>query len=87
MARLRDIYDFGDPDVIQALRANISIFSRTVRREQQILAQSDKIKKLEDQSEDLKKRLAALEKKLEEKEKEGDPTHPPAAPAVNASTG
>lgn len=79
-AHLLEIYNYGDPGIIEAIQANLATFLRTVRREVQVARQTDRLKELEEknvaleaQCEEMKeknaaheKRIAALEERLKE---------------------
>lgn len=65
---LREIFDSRDPILIPAIQANIRAFQVSARRERQLTQQNEKIRKLEDECEDLKNRLADLEENFEKRD-------------------
>jgi transcriptional regulator with XRE-family HTH domain len=73
ISQLKDIYDYGDQAIIQAIESNLAIFSRTVKKERDIQELIAKNKILEDKCRILESRLAAIEAKLVTMQKPGTP--------------
>jgi len=63
---LKEIFDSRDPVLIPAIQANIHAFQISARRECQVQQQTNEIKDLRKECEELKERVAALEGRLEE---------------------
>lgn len=61
---LKEIYDYQDGDIIDAIRQNLKTFVRTVRREKLVDQQNKKINDLESKCRSLQEKLDNLEQKL-----------------------
>ncbi len=70
IAGLKEIFDSQDPFVVPALQSNIRAFLVYVRREKQITEQTEEIKRLQEECDDLKKRLSDLEEKFDRQTEE-----------------
>ncbi len=63
---LLEIYNYGDPEMITAIQANLPTFLRTVKKDQQVTQQAEEIKELKALCNEMKTRISALEAKLSE---------------------